>query len=105
MGSILGNLGGALGAGGIGGLLGNGLQELVNRFHENGKGDVAQSWVSTGPNKPIAPTELETALGPDLVADLSQRTGLTKDQLLQRLSTELPTAVDKYTPDGQLPSQ
>ena len=103
MGSIFGNLGGAMGAGGIGGMLGNGLRELAERFHENGKGDVAQSWIGTGPNKPIAPHELETALGPDMVAELSQKTGLSREQLLQRLATELPNAVDKYTPDGQLP--
>ena len=103
-GSILGNLGGVLGGGGIGGMLSNGLRELVDRFEQNGKGEVAQSWIGTGPNKQIAPQELEAALGPELIAELSAKTGLPRDQLLQRLATELPTAVDRYTPEGQLPA-
>jgi uncharacterized protein YidB (DUF937 family) len=36
---------------------------------------------------------------------LSQQTGLSRDELLSRLSTTLPEAVDKYTPEGRLPSQ
>ncbi len=35
--------------------------------------------------------------------DLEQQTGLSQEELLARLSRELPTAVDKYTPDGRLP--
>jgi uncharacterized protein YidB (DUF937 family) len=85
-------------------MLSNGLHEMLDRFHENGKDEFAQSWVGTGPNEPIAVHELEAALGADLVTELSQRTGLPRDHLLQRLSMELPSAVDKYTPDGRLPA-
>jgi uncharacterized protein YidB (DUF937 family) len=42
-------------------------------------------------------------LGGGLGADLSQKTGLSRDELLARLSRELPKAVDQYTPDGRLP--
>ena len=35
--------------------------------------------------------------------DLEQQTGLSQEELLARLSRELPTAVDKYTPEGRLP--
>jgi uncharacterized protein YidB (DUF937 family) len=101
---ILGNLRG-MGGAGAGGLLGGGLRELVERFQKNGKGDVAQSWVNRGPNKDIAPHELETAIGSDVLAELTQRTGLSKSELLTRLSRELPSAVDKYTPDGQIPHE
>jgi uncharacterized protein YidB (DUF937 family) len=47
---------------------------------------------------------LEAAIGPDVLADLSQRTGLSREELLSRLSQQLPSAVDRYTPDGTLPS-
>jgi len=105
LGGILGNLRGALGGAGAGGLLGNGLRELVERFQQNGQGHVAQSWVSRGPNQEIAPHELETAIGSDVLADLSQKTGMSKQELLNRLSRELPQAVDQYTPDGQIPHE
>lgn len=100
----LGGLLGGLGGGGVGGLLGGGLGELVERFKQNGHGDVAESWVGTGANKEVAPDQLETAIGPDVLAHLTQQTGLSRDELLSRLSKELPHAVDKYTPEGRIPS-
>ncbi len=38
-----------------------------------------------------------------MLTHLAQQTGLSEDELLKRLSRELPNAVDKYTPDGRLP--
>lgn len=101
LGGLLGNLGGA----GVGGLLGGGLNDLVERFRQSGHGEIADSWVGRGPNKEIAPNQLERAVGPDVLATLSQQTGLSREEILARLSRELPTAVDKYTPEGRLPSQ
>ena len=101
LGGLLGNLGGG---GGVGGLLGGGLGELVERFRHSGQGDVADSWVGHGPNKEIAPPQLEQAIGPDVLATLSQQTGLSRDEILARLTRELPRAVDQYTPEGRLPS-
>ncbi|CAA2099712.1 hypothetical protein MBUL_00291 [Methylobacterium bullatum] len=101
---ILGQLGGALGGAGAGGLLGGGLSELVERFTQNGHGETASSWVNQGPNQEIAPQNLEKAIGPDILATLAQQTGLTREELLSRLSRELPQAVDRYTPDGRVPA-
>lgn len=101
--SGLGGLLGGLGSGGLGGLLGGGLGELMESFRQQGQGDVAESWVGTGPNKPIAPDQLEQAIGPEVLATLTQQTGLSREELLSRLSTTLPEVVDKVTPDGRLP--
>jgi uncharacterized protein YidB (DUF937 family) len=103
LGGLLGNLGGMLGGAGAGGLLSGGLGELLEKFKQNGQGETAQSWVSNGPNKDISPPELKQAIGPDVLAALEQQTGLSQQELLARLSRELPSAVDKYTPDGKLP--
>jgi uncharacterized protein YidB (DUF937 family) len=103
LGHILGNLSGT-GGRNVGGFLSSGLGELMRHFQQNGSGDVAQSWVNRGPNQPIAPHQLGKTLGPDVLADLSKRTGLSEPELLARLSQHLPAAVDKYTPEGQLPS-
>jgi len=109
LGGMLGNLGGllsggttvsGLGSGGLSGALG----DLVSHFQNNGHGDAANSWVSTGPNRDVAPTQLESALGEDTIQQLSQHTGLSRQELLSRLTSVLPSAVDKLTPQGRLPT-
>ena len=100
----LGGLLGGLGAGGPGGLLSGGLKELVDRFSANGQKDAVDSWVARGPNRDVPPDQLRSAIGADVLATLSQQTGLSEDELLKRLSQSLPDAVDKYTPDGRLPA-
>ena len=86
-----------------GGILGGGLAELVDRFKQSGYGETAESWVASGPNRPVTPAELQQAIGPDVLETLSRQTGLSHQELLARLSRELPEAVDKYTPQGRLP--
>jgi uncharacterized protein YidB (DUF937 family) len=95
-------VGPAAGSGGIGGLLGGGIQELIERFKQSSHGETADSWVANGPNRPISGPNLEQAIGPDVLSDLEKRTGLSRAELLQRLSTNLPDAVDRYTPDGRV---
>ena len=107
LGGLLGSLGGLLGGagstGGAGNLLNDGLNELLNSFKQNGQGDTAQSWIEPGPNKEISPPQLKQAIGSDVLALLEKTTGLSQQDLLARLSRELPSAIDKYTPDGRLP--
>jgi uncharacterized protein YidB (DUF937 family) len=104
LGGLLGNIGGMLGGGGPGGFLNGGLGELLERFKQNGHGDAAQSWINAGPNKEVSPPELKQAIGPDVLEALEKQTGLSQEELLTRLSRELPSAVDKYTPDGRIPN-
>ena len=103
-GPIPGNLGGMLGGTSIGDLLSGGLRDLVDAFKQKGQGEVADSWVSRGPNKQIAPHQLEQAIGPDVLETLSEQTGFSREELLSRLSKNLPDAVDKYTPEGRIPT-
>jgi uncharacterized protein YidB (DUF937 family) len=104
LGGLLGNIGGMLGSGGAGGFLNGGIGQLLERFQQNGHGDTAQSWINNGPNKQVSPPELTQAIGPDVLAALERQTGLSQAELLSRLSRELPSAIDKYTPDGRLPN-
>jgi uncharacterized protein YidB (DUF937 family) len=104
LGSILGGILGAGGAASAGSVLNGGLGELVDRFRQNGRGDMADSWVNTGPNFDPTPNDLEQAIGSDVLDDLAAKTGLSRAELLTRLSKTLPSAVDQYTPDGRLPS-
>lgn len=121
--ALLAQRGGANGAGGIGDLLGGltggglggnaglntggmggGLGGLLDQFTRAGHGDVAQSWVNSGPNRQIAPHQLEEVLGGGTIDDLSRQTGMGREDLLSQLSHMLPKAVDQLTPHGRLPS-
>ena len=102
-GDLPGGLSGMLGGAGVGSLLGGGLNELFEQFKKNGQGEAAESWIGPGPNKEVSPPQLKQAIGEDVLTALTQQTGLSQEELLARLSRELPTAVDKYTPDGRLP--
>jgi uncharacterized protein YidB (DUF937 family) len=104
-GGPLSNLGGLLGGASMGGVLSGGLRDLIERFKQNGHGAAADSWVKTGPNQPVGPEQLQQAIGPDVLNTLSQQTGLSQEELLSRLTRELPNAVDKFTPDGRLPDE
>jgi uncharacterized protein YidB (DUF937 family) len=104
-----GGLGGLL-QGGLGGLLGGligggGLNAIVDQFRSSGYGDQVDSWIGRGENRRLAPHQLAEALGPDTVNELERETGLPRDEVLSELSQELPDAVDRFTPDGRLPTE
>jgi uncharacterized protein YidB (DUF937 family) len=103
LGGLLEKLGIDTKGAGPGGVLPGGLGEILDRFNKNGQGETAESWVNTGPNKTVTPASLEQALGPEVLETLAKHTNLSKEELLARLSRELPNAVDQYTPDGRLP--
>jgi len=48
--------------------------------------------------------KLEQAIGSDVLEDLSRQTGLSREEILSRLSNNLPEAIDKYTPEGRIPT-
>jgi uncharacterized protein YidB (DUF937 family) len=88
---------------GDGGLL-SGLGGLLSKLQQSGHGEIANSWVGPGQNQPITPSQLGTALGPDIISALAQRTGLSEQELSSQLSQLLPGVVDKLTPNGRLPT-
>jgi uncharacterized protein YidB (DUF937 family) len=101
-----GNVTASLPGGGAGGsVLSGGLGDLLNQFQQKGLGDKADSWVSNGPNKQVAPGDLANALGADQIESLSAQSGLSRDELLQGLSQFLPDVVNHLTPDGRLPNE
>ena len=85
--------------GGIGHALVSSIEEAIF-FHSIAH--VSQPELEIKGDKPF--TENYSAIGPEVLDTLSQQTGLSRQELLARLSRELPDAVDKYTPDGRLPS-
>lgn len=105
IGGMLGKLTAGLGGASAGGMLSSGLGELVDRFKQAGHAETADSWVGTGPNKECTPAAIERAIGPEVLDTLSRQTGLDRQELIARLCRDLPDAVDKYTPQGRLPTE
>jgi uncharacterized protein YidB (DUF937 family) len=108
MGMFDGLLGGIVGAGMVSVVSSiidqhGGLQGVVNEFERNGLGATVTSWVGTGPNQPISPDEVHRVLGPELLQQLSEKSGLSVQDLAHKLSQVLPPAVDRLTPNGAIP--
>ncbi len=81
------------------------LGDLVDRFKAAGQGDTADSWVSDKANMPLGVDTLEAALGQETLAALAQKTGLSQAEVLLRLNVALPDVVNRFTPNGRLPTK
>jgi len=81
-----------------------GLGGLLNKLEQGGLGDQTKSWVGSGQNQPVSPSQLGQALGPSILKTVSQLTGLSEDDLTKQLSQVLPGVVNGLTPNGRLPT-
>jgi uncharacterized protein YidB (DUF937 family) len=79
-----------------------GLDGLKDRFQQVGLGEVFASWVSTGANQPVQPSQLEGALGSDAIQNLASKVGFDVKNLLPLLSQFLPQVIDQLTPNGSI---
>jgi uncharacterized protein YidB (DUF937 family) len=80
-----------------------GLAGLVKQFQDKGLGNMVSGWISTGPNPPISPTQVQNVLGSQQLQQLASKTGLPLQALTAKIATVLPLVVDHLTPNGQLP--
>lgn len=80
-----------------------GVGGLVSKFNQAGMGSTINSWIGTGPNAPVSPDQMHQALGPELLQQLAAKTGLSTQELAEKLSHVLPGIVDHLTPDGTIP--
>ena len=96
--------GGPTAKGIIGALLTGGMMDLVQQFRGAGRSEAVDSWVAPGENRAVSPDDLSEVLTEQQIAFLTQRTGLSRQELLRGLSDQLPQVVDRLTPDGRLPT-
>ena len=81
-----------------------GIQGVVTQLEQQGLGGVARSWIASGPNQPISPAQLTQVFGSGLIGQLAAKAGLSPQEMSQKLSQVLPTAIDKLTPGGTIPN-
>jgi uncharacterized protein YidB (DUF937 family) len=88
-----------LGTGGQGG----GLNAIIAKLQQAGFGEQVKSWLGNGQNLPITADQLKQVLGSDAAKQLAARFNIPIDQITQILAHQLPTAVDRASPEGKLP--
>jgi uncharacterized protein YidB (DUF937 family) len=84
-------------------LMNGGLQKILGRLQDNGKGAKGQSWVASGPNEPADAADIRDALDKDELAQIAKQLGVSEDEAAQAVAHVLPDVVDQVTPEGKVP--
>ncbi|MBL0372911.1 DUF937 domain-containing protein [Rhizobium sp. KVB221] len=86
--------------------LGNsgGMAQILNQLQQAGLGEQVSSWLGNSGNLPISAEQIKAALGNEQLANLAASLGIDINQVASVLSQQLPDAVDKASPNGQLDS-
>lgn len=109
LGSLLGGLmgGGAGGSGGQGGSgAGNPLGGLMDMITKSGLVNQEQldSWVGKGDNQPLSPDQVKQAVPDETLDKVATDAGVSREEAADQIARQLPQAVDKLTPEGQVPT-
>ena len=86
-------------------LMNGGLQKILARLQQNGKGAKANSWVSIGANEPVDAADVRQALDDDELSRIAQQLGVSEDEAAEAVAQVLPDVVDQATPEGEVPHE
>jgi uncharacterized protein YidB (DUF937 family) len=81
-----------------------GIEGILGKFQQAGYADQAQSWISTGENRPISADDLQQVLGQGQLGQIAQQLGLGQRETADGLASVLPQVIDRMTPTGQVPA-
>lgn len=84
------------------GSAGAGLRDLLDSFRKAGKSEEVDSWVGKGANRPLDPSAVKSAIDEETLASIERQTGMSRQEILERLAQDIPEAVNEMTPDGAL---
>jgi uncharacterized protein YidB (DUF937 family) len=84
-------------------LMNGGLQKILSRLQEQGKGEEAQSWVGTGDNRSIGAEEVRRAVDHEDLERIAAQLGISEDEAAAAVASVLPDVVDRASPEGGLP--
>ena len=80
-----------------------GIEGILGKFQQAGYAEQAQSWISTGENRPISADDLMQALGQGQLGQVAQQLGVGQREAADGLASMLPQVIDQMTPTGQVP--
>ena len=80
-----------------------GISGLVEKFQQNGLGNIVSSWIGTGANLPVSADQIQQVLGNEQIQAFAQKAGIVPETASAQLAEVLPDMVDKLTPNGEVP--
>ncbi|MEK6746023.1 MAG: YidB family protein [Pseudomonadota bacterium] len=80
-----------------------GIEGIASQFEKGGLGSVVQSWIGTGANQAVNPSQISQVLGSGVISELAKKLGISENQISEKLAEHLPTAIDSMTPNGAIP--
>ena len=81
------------------------LPDVVRQFEEKGLREQVDSWVRTGPNKPVERRQIEDVFGQRELEEIARQRNIDRDRLAEVLSRYIPKIIDELTPTGQMPGR
>ena len=81
-----------------------GLPGIISKLQNGGLADQVGSWVGTGANLPVTPSQLQEVLGTGTIGQIAQQLELSHADASSGLAQALPQIIDKLTPTGQVPA-
>ena len=82
---------------------GDSLGGLLETLARSGLTAQKDSWIGTGANQPVTGDQLQHALPDDTLQQVAEEAGTTPEQAADQLARVLPDAVDRLTPEGEVP--
>lgn len=80
-----------------------GFSGFIDRFREADLGDTVTSWITSGDNAEVSSEQIESAIGEDTIAVMSEQLGIDKEKTTSALAYMTPKVVNNLTPDGEVP--
>lgn len=83
-----------------------GIAGLLDRFRQQGLGEVFSSWLGGASGVPaaIGTRQVENVLGSSALNDIANKLGIPPGTVLAATAAALPKIIGAVTPDGKLPS-
>ncbi|MGY1488930.1 YidB family protein [Methylobacillus pratensis] len=81
-----------------------GPQGVLDKLREHGLGTEVESWLGSGSNLPLSAQQVLQVFGAELLKSMAAQFSMPTNDFSSKLAEYLPQAIDKLSPDGQLPS-
>lgn len=80
-----------------------GMSGFIDKLTQGGLGKIASSWIGKGDSMAVNSTQIESALGSDVISNLASKFNLPSEPVGMAVAHMLPKAVNALTPDGVIP--